>query len=334
MDKMFDNPWILRITSLFLAFLLFLYVTELNNDKVNSTPNELEDVIKDVPVEVFYDDENLIVAGLPKTVNVTIKGPFQVVIQTKALKDFTIFADLRQLEMGKHTIALQVENISDKLEVSLDPATVNVTVEEKVTKEFRVDPEINNGLISEDYVLTAMEANPTTVFVTGAKSAIESINYVKAVVKEGAGLTKSFEHDSNVRVLDRDLNRLDVTISPEVVKVKVNIEEYSRELPLVLNQIGTPPEGVIIDDLKLAVSDVMVTGTKAKLDQLREIAVDIDVSKILESKGYEIELKLPDGVKSIKPERVLVNAKMTKTIVEEQPATDNQNPATNQDIQQ
>ena len=44
-----------------------------------------------MPVEVFYDDESLIVTGLPETVNVTIEGPMQIVVEAKALKDFYYF---------------------------------------------------------------------------------------------------------------------------------------------------------------------------------------------------------------------------------------------------
>ena len=167
--------------------------------------------------------------------------------------------------MGEHQVKLQVANISEKLEVTLDPAVVDVIVEEKVTKEFRVDPEMNNNLISDEYVLTGMLANPATVFVTGAKSAIDSISYVKASVTENGGLTKSFEQDSNVKVLDRDLNRLDVTISPEVVNVAVNIEAYSREIPLVMRQSGSPQNGVTIDELTMATESVKITGKKVTL---------------------------------------------------------------------
>ena len=73
---MFDNPWILRLTALVLACVLFFYVAAENDSNVNSTSSEQVDVIKDVVVDVYYDDENLIVTGLPKTVNVTVKGPF------------------------------------------------------------------------------------------------------------------------------------------------------------------------------------------------------------------------------------------------------------------
>jgi len=311
---MFDSPWVLRVTALLLAFLLFLYVQGGNESSVDSsTSTEQFDIIKDVPVKLYYDDDNLVVTGLPQTVNVTIKGPFQVVLQTKAMKDFTVFVDLRNLPMGEHQVPLQFENISSKLEVTLDPANVDVVVEEKVTKEFHVDPEMNSNLVAEDYVLSGMEADPATVLVTGAKSVIEKISYIKATVQEDAGLNESFKQKANVKVLDRDLNRLDVAISPDTVNVKVKIEPYSRELPLVLNPVGKSPEGVAIDDLTLRTNTVRVSGSKAKIDQLQQITVDVDASNIKESKDYEIELALPDGVRFITPQKIKVGAKVTGT---------------------
>ncbi|WP_249646235.1 CdaR family protein, partial [Lysinibacillus sp. D3C2_S12] len=81
-----------------------------------------------------------------------------------------------------------------------------------------------------------------TVYVTGAKSALESISYVKATVTGEQGLTQSFSQEAAVKVLDRDLNKLDVTIEPETVKVQVDIVEYSREIPVVLRETGQAAE--------------------------------------------------------------------------------------------
>lgn len=203
-----------------------------------ATSNEQTDVIRDVPVDVYYDNENLIVTGLPETVDVTIEGPMALVLKAKGAKDFSIFADLSNLLLGEHDVKLQYENISEKLKVTLDPATVHVNIEEKVTQEFRVDPEMNKRLIEEGFILKEMTANPPTVYVTGAKSAIESISYVKATVTGEQGLKESFSQEAAVKVLDRDLNKLDVTIEPEIVKVQVDIAEYSREIPVVLKETG------------------------------------------------------------------------------------------------
>lgn len=312
MDKMMDSPWVLRIIALFLALLLFFSVrTELSPTNKTITSEQTE-VIRDVPVDVFYDDKNLIVTGIPKTVDVTIKGPMPLVIQTKATKDFSVFVDLSKLLIGEHNVKLQYENISDKLQVSFDPATVNVNIEEKVTKEFRVDPELNTRLIEEGYILNGMTANPATVYVTGAKSAIENISYVKATVTGEQGLREPYSQVAAVKVLDRDLNKLDVTIEPETVKVQVDIGAYSREVPVVLKEIGKAENGITVNQLTISPTKVRVYGRKSIIDALTAIPVEVDLSKITESKTYEFDVKLPEGVTKISDSKIKVKADITK----------------------
>ena len=88
---------------------------------------------------------------------------------------------------------------------------------------------------------------PSTIEVTGAKSVIESISFVKASVTGDKGINKSFEQQARVRVLDKDLTKLNVTIVPEQVTVKVEISEYSKEVPIVLKSRGVPVTGVTVD---------------------------------------------------------------------------------------
>ncbi|MEK5233854.1 CdaR family protein [Lysinibacillus sp. FSL K6-0232] len=313
MDKMMDSPWVLRIIALFLAFLLFFSVrTELS--PINkTTSNEQKDVIHDVPVDVYYDNENFIVTGLPETVDVTIEGPMALVLKTKASKDFSVFVDLSNLLMGEHDVNLQYENISEKLDVTLDPETVRVNIEEKVTQEFRVDPEMNSRLIEEGYILKDMVADPPTVYITGAKSAIESISYVKATVTGEQGLKQSFSQEAAVKVLDRDLNKLDVIIEPETVKVQIDIGEYSRELPVVIRETGKAANNITINSLTLTPKTMKVYGKKSIIDALADIPVTVDLSTITESKTYEIDVKLPDGVTKVSDKKVKVEADITRT---------------------
>ncbi|MCL1697283.1 YbbR-like domain-containing protein [Lysinibacillus sp. BPa_S21] len=312
MDKMMDSPWVLRIVALFLAFLLFFSVRTELSPKNKSILNEQTVVIRDVPVDVFYDDKNLIVTGIPKTVNVTIKGPTPLALKAQTSRDFSIFADLSKLLIGEHNVRLQYENISDKLQVTLDPATIKVNIEEKVTQEFRVDPELNTRLIEEGYILNSMSSNPATVYVTGAKSAIENISYVKATVTGEQGLREPFSQVAEVKVLDRDLNKLDVTIEPATVKVQVDIGAYSRELPVVLKEIGKAANSITVNQLTISPTKVRVYGKKSIIDALTAIPLEVDLSKITESKTYEFEVKLPEGVTKISDSKIKVKADITK----------------------
>ncbi|MBB5148480.1 MULTISPECIES: CdaR family protein [Ureibacillus] len=314
MDKFFDNIWVLRATAFILAFLLFFYVkAELTGGGKESTSNNHVDIITDVPLEVYYDSENLIVTGLPETVDVTIEGPMQIVLKTKFQKDFKVFVDLNSLLIGEHRVTIQHENFSDKLNVTIDPEVVDVVIEEKVTQEFRVDPEINNRLFAEGYVLKSMMAEPSKVIVTGAKSIIENISYVKATVSAPEGIKESFTQEANVKVLDSNLNKLDVSIQPETVNVTVEVEEYSRDIPITLRQIGTPQQGVVINELNTDTKTIELFGPKSIIDSLKSLVVEFDVSKVDRSGNYEVDLNLPKGATKLGTDKIIVRANVTKT---------------------
>lgn len=321
MDKMMNSPWFLRITALLLAMLLFLTIKSDEESLNASTNGNMTDIIRDVPVEVYYDDENLVVTGVPETVDVTIEGPTSIVQSAKQLQDFTVFVDLRNLNMGQHNVMLQVENVSEKLEVTLDPSNIEVSIEEKITREMRVDAEFNERLLAEDFIVTGMKTNPERVLITGAKSVVESISFVKATVGGEPGLNKTFTQEASVKVLDKDLSKLNVTIEPAQVDVTVNIEEYSKEVPIALRQIGPPKEGVIINDLTPAFEYVRVYGNRAVVDALESIKVDVDVSKLEESKKLALKLPVPKGASRLSESQLEVLVDVTPA-PEEEPVLD------------
>lgn len=301
-----DSPWFLRITALFLAILL-VYTVQVEKKDVNkNSSNQEVGVLQDIPVEVYYDNENLIVTGVPQTVNVTIEGPTNIVQTTKLFKDFTLFVDLRSLTMGEHEVRIEHENMSDKLQVQIDPSTIDVSIEEKITEIFRVEPEFNERLLADGYNLTDMEVNPKTIEVTGAKSVVESISFVKATVSTDPDVKSSFEKEATVRVLDRDLNKLDIEMTPENVRVKVEIEENSKEVPIILNEKGTLPNGVTVHSITPEKDKITLSGPKRILNEINQLVVDLDLSKITKSETIEVKLQKPDDVVKLSTATLLV----------------------------
>lgn len=300
MDKLYENTWVLRIFALLLALALFLYVgyeDNLNRQNETSATDSVE-IIENVPLQAYYDNENLIVTGLPETVNVTISGPTQLVLTTKLNKNFTVFVDLEDLMIGEHHVTIHHENISDKIDVSIDPQAVNITIEERVTRQFKVEPEMNTTLLEDGYTLENLSVEPEMVNITGAKSVIDSISFVKASITEEKGLKESFEQSTPVRVLNDELSGLDVTVEPENVTVSVTIREYSKVVPITLKQKGSVQDGITIKELETEVNEVTVNGKKAIIDELTSLVVEFDVAQLTESGTYEAKLVLPDGVTS------------------------------------
>lgn len=311
MDKLFDSVWVLRITGLVLAVLLFFYVNSNSDENESTSSNTQVATIKDVPLEAYYDEDNFIVSGLPKTVDVTIEGPMAIVLETKITKDFKMFVDLDSLLIGEHRVLIRSEGLSDKLKVSIDPRIVNIKIEEKVTKEFTVEPEISKQLIAPDYVLQSIEAEPTTVKITGSKSVIDSISYIKANVTGRNDIKESFQQKTNVKVLDGNLNSLDVLVNPDNVNVKVNVVPYKKEVPIKLKRTGETKDGVTINNLTSRLQTVEVYGQKSLVDTITEIVVEFDVSKVDKSGEYEVNLKVPDGATKLSVETISVIADVT-----------------------
>lgn len=320
MDKIFDSSWALRITSLIFAVALFFYVQSLlTNDARESGSTSQVDILMDVPLEVYYDETNLIVSGLPETVDIKIEGPTTSVMQTKLLKDYKAFVDLNSLLIGEHSVTIQTENFSEKLKVTVDPQMVQVTIEERVTQEFRIEPEINNRQVAENFVLESMEVIPQRVMITGAKSVIDSISYVKASVKVEEKIQASFKQETNVAVLNKDLNKLDVVIEPQRVEVSVNVKPYTKEIPLVLEKInGTEESDTNLAELTLKQTSIEVTGAKPILDAITEIVAQIDLSKITSSGEYEVTLLLPEGVSTLTEDTLLVEVTLLDAATDEE----------------
>ena len=318
MDKLFDSPWMLRLTALFLAAALFLYIQTEDNRAADSGSSNETDVITNVPLEVYYDSDSLFVTGLPETVDVKISGPKAIVLTTKLEKDYKLFVDLNSLLIGEHSVTIQQENFSEKLNVSIEPKIVNVTIEEKITEQFRIEPEMNKSLVAEDFIVNRMSAEPTKVAITGAKSVIDNISFVKATITGEKGLKESFEQDATVKVLDRDLNKLDVRVNPDKVKVKVEINEYSREVPITLKEIGESVEGLTIEKLSSEPSRITVYGPKAAVDALEEVIVEVSREKITESGSYDFSIPLPTGATKLSQDKLTVYAEVSGKPVQEE----------------
>lgn len=314
MDKFMDNPWLLRILALVLAILIFFSVRpDGTGNEIDSTSSGVrETVLEDVPVELRYDDTNFVVSGVPQTVDVKIEGPIGIVITTQTGRNFKVVVNVKDKASGEYTMKFEPEGFSDKLNVVVDPKTVKLKVEERITKDVRVEPEINENQLADGMYVKTMTTEPQTVTVSGAKSAIDSISYVKATVSAEKGAQKTFEKTAGVKIFDRELNILNVDVEPKTVKVKVDIGEYNREVPVVVNQKGKPAKGYVVNSLEPKTAKIIIYGSKSDIDNIQQVTVDADVSRLKKSTTLEGKLQQPKGVTSMSMQSVDIKAKLSK----------------------
>ncbi|MFD2043366.1 YbbR-like domain-containing protein [Ornithinibacillus salinisoli] len=326
MDKWFQSKWFVRGLSLFFAIMLYVFAvmedqgaSPNNEDKIffpfpgSSTQTE---TVEDVPVEIRIDSEKYVVSGVPEYVNVTLEGTSSSALNLAVRqREFEVFVDLQDLGKGEHTVELHYGNISSELEVTIEPKTIDVIIEERATKEFNVNVDfINDDQLPEGYELGEVEVNPGTVTITSSKSVIEQIGVVKVYVNV-AGLTESIEElEVPINVYDSQGNELRVRIEPETVNVSVEIDNPSKSVPVSVATSGTLPEGLSLITIEPSVEEIEVFATSDVLATIEEVTTnEIDLSEITESSTVDIGLDLPEGVHIPNVEQIEVQIEIEQT---------------------
>ncbi|HWO96166.1 MAG TPA: CdaR family protein, partial [Bacillus sp. (in: firmicutes)] len=276
------------------------------------------ETITDVPVNVYYDSENTIVKGIPDSVNVTLEGPKSILQPTKLQKDFEVYVDLTNMQLGSRKVKVKYRNISEKLDVKIEPQTLMVEIEEKVSKNFPIEVDVDINGIRDGYIAKKPIVNPSSVKIVGAKNVIEEIAYVKAVVEVDEA-SETVEKRIKVIALDKRLNRLNVDIQPRWVTVKVPIATPSKKVPLKVKTTGSLSEGLNIQSIAPSPGEVTVFGPEDILDGLSVINnIELDVSKLTKSESIWVNVPIPKGAKRVYPEKVEVQVELEKDDGEEE----------------
>jgi YbbR domain-containing protein len=151
---------------------------------------------------------------------------------------------------------------------------------------------------------------------------MEQIIYVKATV----GLpknTKQTVHDTAaITVLDKELNKLNVMLERETVKVTIPIEKLSKTVPIEIVEKGSPPEGVVIDSISLDKKEATISGNKETLNKVENVKVEVDLSKISENAELTLPVIISDGLTEVDPKQVVATIKVSKAEAASEPETE------------
>lgn len=184
--------------------------------------------LNDISVQTLIDDDTYDVSGIPDTVTVTLKGNSTDIQVYRKQGNIQVVADLRNYSQGENIIDLKVDNLPSQLEATVDPSTVTVDIEKKVTKTFKISSEL---LVSDDQKTSDFETpelSKSSAKITGSQEQIDSIRSVKAIV-DASGKSNSFETEARLVAYDAQGATVDVSIQPETVHAKVSMKEKSSE---------------------------------------------------------------------------------------------------------
>lgn len=303
MDKLFQNKWAIRVMSLIFAVSLYLYVnieadttTKTDNSVIPGASTEVK-VLDDVPLDVKLDAEQYVVSGVPNEVTVSLEGKTSILTPTVRQRNFKLFVDLRNLSEGEHTVDIEYKDIPKDLKVYIEPKSIDVVIEKRATREFKVDIDVVNAdKLPLGYELGEFEVNPETVTIVSSETVIDQIAMVKAFV-DVTDLKESIHNrEVPISVYNIQGNDLSVKVEPESVAISVQVDRPSKKVPLNIETKGDLPEGLELEEIK-AEEEIEIFGKREILQNIESISTkEIDLSKIEKSGEQEVELDFPEGV--------------------------------------
>ncbi|WP_377891980.1 YbbR-like domain-containing protein [Alkalihalobacillus sp. R86527] len=311
MDKLLTSNWFVKIISFLLALMLYTIVAMpdastsggdgLLNPEGDSYP------ISDMKLQVLYDEEEVVVSELPETVDVIVEGRTDGVMISR-MTNKEVYVDLRNLTPGQHLVTVKHRDFPENVDVTIDPARVSVTIEEKKSNTYQAGinllkaDDLPEGYQAENPIVT-----PEAVTVTGGASKLEQVAFVRGYV-DVSNAKEAVNARVTLNVYDGNMDEIQgLTIEPAIVDVKVPINNPSKKVPVELEQKGELPEGISISSITVEPKEVAVFGPLEELEKLEAIdGASIDLSKITKDTTLELNVPAPDGMSKVDPQKIKV----------------------------
>ena len=329
-DRILSSRWALRVLALVLTLVLYSVTTDSTASKTQESGLSLlgndTEVITGVPVKVLNESDGIVMSGVPSEVTMEVKGSRNVIKAMEQQGDFSVVADLQNVSVGTQIVKLEPTNLPEGIEATVTPAEITVTIQEKITKEFNVEPEISPQLIATGYKSGTPTSDVNKIKVTGPRDTILNITAVKAKVTSEQPLNETTTIKTNLTVLDNNYNKItNVQLSKKSVEITVPISKSGKSIPISLIQKGEPKNNLTISSLTSNVSQVTLEGDEKELDKIKSLEVPVDVSDVSGNIIKKVNIQVPDGIKLVSAPTINVTIRTGEKVNNVREETNKQN---------
>ncbi|MDA8442497.1 MAG: CdaR family protein [Peptococcaceae bacterium] len=301
MVEFLRRNWGYKLVSVFLAVLLWMYVSSSLVGAANSMDISLQE--RGVPSSL------IVTSKLPGTVTVKLQGTLS---QAEA-KNIVAYVDLTAAKPGENTYPVIVDAPPDAKVLNVEPSSVNISVDQLKEKTFPVQV-VAQGSSASGYTAGNPVVNPPGVTIFGPETELTKINKVFVSVNL-ANAVDTIQLNATVRLVDShgnpivgpDITRPILAAEPQTVSVIVPVMKNglaSRIVPVDAHYKGSPGVGLAVEDVIPTPNVVTIYGATDKLNSVSAIeAGTVDISgatKDVVTRVRPENLALPAGV-SLKP---------------------------------
>lgn len=278
----------LKFLSLFVAFLIWLLVANVNN------PTRAQ-LYRDVKIDIINEDsvteiDKVLDIVSEDTVTIKVTAP-KYVRETLTKDSFTVIADMENLS-AMNTVPLTVTCSNPSVSwanMEIVPSTLKVELEQKKQSEFAVGIELV-GVQEEGYSIGRTEiVQGKSVQIAGPESIINRIGQVTASINISQ-INSDQRLTGKLEVRDKNgdpvsLNRLQimdasgVLISDNKVMVDVSLWE-ERSIPIGVEVSGTPADGYRLTKVAAVPDSVKLAGTEQAFETLGDTLTLTDMVSV------------------------------------------------------
>lgn len=281
-----------KIISVVIAVCLWAYVIEVENPTKTQTFN-------DIPVQLLNEDsltsKGLALSGdATYTVDVEVEGKRSDLAKLNA-SEIVANADLFGYSIGKNYIPVTLSAPDGITILQTGPSKINVVIEELL--EVAKPIEVNFvGQFEDGIEAGQITTKPQEIMVSGAKSEVNAVAYVKAEVNTSKLTTDATTVQAKAVAVNSagDVVK-NVRLSSSFVDVTARLSEV-KEVPLGVDVTGEVAPIYEVTNLDVPDS-IKIKGTKDALAGITGLtAAAIDISSVSSTSKIPLDIPLPEGV--------------------------------------
>lgn len=308
--KWMENNTLLKVVSLLIAVVLWLYVgTE--KDPLGQQTYEVALDMQALPV-----DKTAVLAD--ETVKVRVLGR-QDRLDMLTGKDFKAYVDLTDVKEGEERLPVQLTLPSEVYFARVEPRTVEVQVNQREGQMMDVEV-VPEGTLPEGISVDEINVEPEQVFVTGDPSALANVARVGVVVDQSTLFEDSKEkvdvHFYDAGGTELDATSLEALPSKVTLSIKVDETEVQKELPIQAHLVGALPEGAQVKSVSVSPETATIIGSPKEMAALTAVQTEtIDLSSLtLDAANEEQTMQLQAELvgQNVTPQSVTVTLLIEK----------------------
>lgn len=278
----------LKILSLLVAFLVWVVILNLDDPVTTKTFRDITVTRINENALVQKDKVYEVVSG--ETVDVKVKAK-RSIIESLDNSDFQAVADLSKLSIVYAVpIEVSVPKYGDRVEIVDQNYTMQVSLENLETKQFKINV-VTNGTVAEGYYIKDKTTSPNIMQVSGAESVVNKINEVVVEVNVN-NARESFKKTAKPKVYDKNGTLMDLgklNLSYDEVEVSIDLLK-TKTVNLFIELKGTPYYGYKFGKFEYEPKQVVIAGEQEELDKVQYIIGEYNIDYKRENNEDKEEL--------------------------------------------